>query len=186
MKVTETGLEGVVIIEADIFPDGRGSFSEVFSQEEFDRKVCRTVFVQENESRSRYGVVRGLHYQLPGAAQAKLVRVVRGAILDVAVDIRRGSPTFGRYFSYRLDDRKRHQMFVPRGFAHGFLSLAPDTVVVYKCDNYYSPSHEASIAWDDPEIGIEWGIAPEDAILSHKDAAAPALADAKLFDFRNI
>lgn len=184
MKVLTTGLEGVVIIETPVFADGRGFFSETFREDEFAGKVCSTTFVQENESRSRYGVLRGLHYQLPPAAQGKLVRVVRGAILDVAVDIRRGSPTFGKYFSYRLNDRNRHQMFIPRGFAHGFLCLTDEAVVVYKCDGYYSPAHEASLAWDDPEVGIDWGVAPDDIILSDKDSRAPSLGEARLFDYR--
>lgn len=183
MKVTKTGLEGVCILEPEIFRDGRGSFSETFSQREFTGKVYDTVFVQDNESHSRYGVVRGLHYQLPPFAQGKLVRVVHGAIMDFAVDIRRGSPTFGKYFSYRLDDRNRHQMFIPRGFAHGFVALEEGTVVAYKCDNHYSPGHERTVIWNDPLIGIDWCVPSDHLIVSDKDSNGLQLDKAELFDY---
>lgn len=183
MEYIKTDIEGVVIIEPEVHGDGRGYFAEIFSEREFAEKVFPVRFVQENESQSRYGVVRALHYQLPPSAQGKLVRVVSGAVLDVAVDIRHGSPTFGRYVACRLDDRTRRQMFIPRGFAHGFLCLTEQATVVYKCDNYYSPAHEGGIIWNDPQIGIEWGIGAEDAVLSEKDRRHRTLSEAPLFDY---
>ena len=183
MKVVKTGLEGVCVIEPDTFRDGRGSFSETFSHRKFAEKVCDTIFVQDNESRSRYGVLRGLHYQLPPMAQSKLVRVVRGAIMDMAVDIRKGSPTFGKYFSYRLDERNAHQLFIPRGFAHGFVALEEDTVVAYKCDNHYSPGHEGTIAWNDPAIAIDWCVPADHLIISDRDAKALPLNQVRVFDY---
>lgn len=183
MKFIDTEIEGVFVIEPDIYRDGRGYLMETFSQREFEEKVCRTAFVQENQSFSRRGVVRGLHYQLPPMAQAKLVRAVEGRILDVAVDIRRDSPTFGRYVARELSGENRLQLFVPRGFAHGFVCLSESAAVAYKCDNYYSPQHEAAIAWDDPQLGIEWGVGATEAVLSDKDRNSPPLRDVRLFDF---
>lgn len=182
MEVIKTDIEGVVMIRPRVFGDERGYFFESYSQKEFTEKVCRTVFVQDNESKSCYGVVRGLHYQLPPFAQSKLVRVVRGRVIDVAVDIRKGSPTFGKYVACELTGENHLQFFVPRGFAHGFAVLSEEAVFQYKCDNLYAPQYEASIAFDDPQLGIDWGIPAADMILSPKDRTHPSLADAVHFD----
>lgn len=184
MNVIKTDIEGVVIVEPDVFGDARGYFFESWSQAKFDAAVRPVHFVQDNESKSRYGVLRGLHYQKGRHAQSKLVRVVQGAVLDVAVDIRRGSPTFGRYVAVELTAENKRQLFVPRGFAHGFSVLSAEAVFQYKCDNLYAPQSEGAIAWNDPQIGIDWRIAPEDVILSAKDSAHPLLRDAEdLFDY---
>lgn len=173
MKVIQTALEGVVIIEPKVFGDDRGYFFESFSQKEFEEKVSETVFVQDNESRSGYGVVRGLHFQKPPYEQAKLVRVVKGKVLDVAVDIRKNSPTYGQYVSTELSGENKHQLFIPRGFAHGYAVLDEEAVFLYKCDNYYAPGHEGAILWNDPQLGIDWHLPPEDVILSEKDRHNP-------------
>ena len=178
MKVIKTDIEGVVLLEPKIFGDERGYFFEFYSQREFDQKVAPVRFVQENESKSRYGVVRGLHYQRGEAAQAKLVSVVKGRVLDVAVDLRRTSPTFGKYVAVELSEENKRQMFVPRGFAHGFAVLSDEAVFQYRCDNYYAPSEERGIAWNDPAIGIDWGVPTEEVILSEKDTRNPLLQDA--------
>ena len=184
MNVIKTDIEGVVIVEPDVFGDDRGYFFESWSQAKFDAAVRPVRFVQDNESKSRYGVLRGLHYQKGRHAQSKLVRVVQGAVLDVAVDIRRGSPTFGRYVAVELTAENKRQLFVPRGFAHGFSVLSGEAVFQYKCDNLYAPQSEGAIAWNDPVIGIDWRIAPEDVILSAKDSSHPMLCDAvDLFDY---
>ena len=184
MNVIKTDIEGVVIIEPDVFGDERGYFFESWSQAKFDAAVRPVRFVQDNESKSRYGVLRGLHYQKGRHAQSKLVRVVKGAVLDVAVDIRCGSPTFGRYVAVELTAENKRQLFVPRGFAHGFSVLSEEAVFQYKCDNLYAPQSEGAIAWNDPVIGIDWRIAPEDVILSAKDSTHPMLCDAvDLFDY---
>ena len=184
MKVITTDIEGVVILEPAIFGDNRGYFMESWSQARFDEAVRPVHFVQDNESKSSYGVLRGLHYQRGAYAQSKLVRVVQGRVLDVAVDIRRGSPTFGQYVAVELSAENHRQLFIPRGFAHGFSVLSPEAVFQYKCDNFYSPQNEGAIAWNDPAIGIDWRLPAEDVILSAKDAAHPTLADATdLFDY---
>jgi len=184
MKVIKTELEGVVILEPTIFRDERGCFFESFRQCDFAEKVLATTFVQENESHSVYGVIRGLHYQLPPCAQSKLVRVVRGEVLDVAVDIRRGSPTFGHHVAVRLSEENHRQLFIPRGFAHGFSVLSGDGAVLqYKCDNYYAPQAEEALAFDDPALGIEWIVSPGQRIVSERDRQNPLLAAAKLFEF---
>ncbi|WP_300723060.1 dTDP-4-dehydrorhamnose 3,5-epimerase [uncultured Alistipes sp.] len=180
MKVLKTPLEGVVIIEPRLFEDSRGYFSESFSQRDFDAQVAPVRFVQDNESRSCYGVVRGLHFQRPPFAQAKLVRCVRGAVLDVAVDIRRGSPTFGQHVAVELTEENHRQLFIPRGFAHGFSVLSDVALFQYKCDNPYAPQSEGAIAWDDPALGIDWRIPAPRILLSAKDAAHPRLAEADL------
>lgn len=185
MDIIKTEIDGVVILEPTVYPDIRGHFFESFSYGEFTEKVCNTLFVQDNESRSRYGVIRGLHYQLPFYAQSKLVRVVKGAILDVAVDIRRGSPTFGKYVAVELSSDNRQQLFIPRGFAHGYSVLSKEAVVHYKCDNYYAPSSERSIAWDDPELNIDWRVPKSRVVLSEKDEAACLFVDAELFDYKD-
>ena len=184
MEIIKSDIEGVVIIEPRIFEDSRGYFFESFSEREFVEKVCNTRFVQDNESKSSYGVVRGLHFQLPPHAQSKLVRVVEGAVLDIAVDIRRGSPTFGKYVAVELSAENHRQLFIPRGFAHGFAVLSETAVFQYKCDNYYAPQSEGAIAWNDAEIGIDWRIPADKVILSAKDMAHPTLAEcATLFDY---
>lgn len=184
MKVIKTALEDVVIIEPDVFGDSRGYFFESYSQKKFDEQVRKIEFVQDNESKSRYGVLRGLHFQKGKDAQSKLVRVVKGRVLDVAVDIRKGSPTFGQYVAVELTEENHRQLFVPRGFAHGFSVLSEEAVFQYKCDNLYAPHAEGAIAWDDPDIGIDWHLPAEDVLLSAKDAAHPRLKDAEyLFNY---
>lgn len=184
MKATGTFIPGVCIVEPDVFRDARGYFFESWNRKVFEREVRPVDFVQDNESMSSYGVVRGLHYQKGRASQGKLVRVVSGRVLDVAVDIRKGSPTFGRYFSVELSAENKLQLFIPRGFAHGFSVLSETAVFQYKCDNPYAPSEEAGIAWDDPAIGIDWKIPAGNIILSEKDMHHPLLKDARdLFDY---
>lgn len=184
MEVVKTNIEGVVIIEPRIFRDERGYFFESFSQREFQEKVCNTVFVQDNESKSSYGVLRGLHFQKPPYAQSKLVRVIKGAVLDVAVDIRKGSPTFGQHVAVELTEDNHRQFFIPRGFAHGFSVLTDEVIFQYKCDNFYAPQSEGALAWDDPDLGIDWRLPAEKVILSEKDRHHSRLKDADwLFDF---
>lgn len=177
ITVIDTEIEDVKILEPRIFNDSRGYFFESFSQREFEEKVCRTVFVQDNESRSVAGVVRGLHFQKPPYTQAKLVRVIRGAVLDVAVDIRKGSPTFGKHVAVELTADNHRQLFVPRGFAHGFAVLSDEVVFQYKCDNYYAPQSEGGILWNDPALNIDWRIPSDQVILSEKDTKHPLLED---------
>lgn len=184
MEVIKTNIEGVVIIEPRIFRDERGYFFESFSQREFQEKVCNTVFVQDNESKSCYGVLRGLHFQKPPYAQSKLVRVIKGAVLDVAVDIRKGSPTFGQHVAVELTEDNHRQFFIPRGFAHGFSVLTDEVIFQYKCDNFYAPQSEGALAWDDPDLGIDWRLPAEKVTLSEKDRHHSRLKDADwLFDF---
>lgn len=184
MNVIETDIEGVVIIEPKVFGDKRGYFFESFSQKKFEEKVCKTTFVQDNESKSTYGVLRGLHFQKMPYAQSKLVRVVKGRVLDIAVDIRKGSPTFGKHIAAELSEENRLQFFVPRGFAHGFVVLSDQAIFQYKCDNYYAPQSEGGIMWNDPALNIDWQIQLEDIILSGKDKKNPLLSDSDyLFDF---
>lgn len=184
MEVIKTNIEGVVIIEPRIFRDERGYFFESFSQREFQEKVCNTVFVQDNESKSSYGVLRGLHFQKPPYAQSKLVRVIKGAVLDVAVDIRKGSPTFGQHVAVELTEDNHRQFFIPRGFAHGFSVLTDEVIFQYKCDNFYAPQSEGALAWDDPDLGIDWRLPAEKVILSEKDRHHSRLKDADWrFDF---
>ncbi|MBR5255242.1 MAG: dTDP-4-dehydrorhamnose 3,5-epimerase [Bacteroidales bacterium] len=175
MEIIETGIEGLVVIEPKVFGDSRGYFFEVFNEREFNEKVGRVRFVQDNESKSRYGVVRGLHFQKGEFAQAKLVRVVSGAVLDVAVDLREGSLTYGKYHAEVLSGENHRMMFIPRGFAHGFSVLSEEVVFQYKCDNLYCPSSEGAIAWNDPTLAIDWRIPKEDVILSEKDKHHPFL-----------
>lgn len=186
MEVIKTALDGVVIIEPRVFKDARGYFFESFSQREFDEKVRPIRFVQDNESMSTYGVVRGLHYQRMPYTQSKLVRCVRGAVLDVAVDIRKGSPTFGRHVAVELTEENHRQLFIPRGFAHGFAVLSDVAVFQYKCDNFYHPEADAGIQLFDEELGIDWRIPMERAILSEKDLRHARLADVTLdFDIHD-
>ena len=184
MEVIQTAIEGVVIIEPRLFNDDRGYFFESFSQRDFEKQVRTVRFVQDNESKSSYGVLRGLHFQKPPFAQSKLVRVIRGAVLDVAVDIRKGSPTFGRHVAVELTEDNHRQFFIPRGFAHGFSVLTPEVVFQYKCDNFYAPQREGALAWDDPDLAIDWRIPADRVILSEKDKHHPRLKDAGwLFDY---
>ena len=184
MKVIKTAIEDVVIIEPDVFGDARGYFFESYSQKKFNEQVREVKFVQDNESKSKYGVLRGLHFQKGKDAKSKLVRVVKGRVLDVAVDIRKGSPTFGKYVAVELSEDNHRQLFVPRGFAHGFSVLSEEAIFQYKCDNLYAPQAEGAVAWNDPEIGIDWGLPAEDVLLSAKDAAHPKLSEATdLYDY---
>lgn len=169
MEVIKTSIEGVVIIEPRIFKDARGYFFESFSQKEFDEKVRPIHFVQDNESMSSYGVMRGLHFQRPPYTQSKLVRCVRGRVLDVAVDIRKGSPTYGQHVAVELTEENHRQFFIPRGFAHGFAVLSETAVFQYKCDNFYAPQADGGISIKDESLGIDWQIPMEKAILSEKD-----------------
>ena len=178
MNYIKTDIEGLWIIEPRVFGDNRGYFFESFSLRDFEAHVGPVAFVQDNESLSeRRGVLRGLHFQKGDQAQAKLLRVVQGSVLDVAVDIRPGSPTFGRHVSVVLSGENKRQFFIPRGFAHGFLVLEDHTIFQYKCDNYYAPEAEGSYRWNDPAFAIDWGISPEAVILSEKDARAPFFGD---------
>ena len=185
MSIVKTELEGVYIIEPKVFGDARGYFFESYSKERFFQETGYDIdFVQDNESMSSYGVLRGLHFQKGEHAQSKLVRVVRGKVLDVAVDIRKGSPTFGKHVSVELSGENHRQLFIPRGFAHGFVVLSETAVFQYKCDNYYAPHSEGAVAWNDPDLGIDWGVPAEDILLSEKDRNHPVLKDApELFDY---
>lgn len=184
MNVVQTGIPGVVIIEPHVFEDARGYFFESFSQRDFDRQVREVRFVQDNESKSSYGVLRGLHFQKPPHAQSKLVRVVKGAVLDVAVDIRKGAPTFGKHVAVELSAENHRQLFIPRGFAHGFVVLTDEVIFQYKCDNFYAPQSEGALAWDDPDLGIDWKVPADKLLLSDKDKCHPCLKDAGwLFDY---
>ena len=184
MEIVRTDIPGVVIIEPRVFRDSRGYFFESWSQRDFDALVRPVRFVQDNESSSSYGVVRGLHFQKGAFSQSKLVRVVEGTVLDIAVDIRRGSPTFGRHVAVELTGGDHRQLFIPRGFAHGFSVLTDRAVFQYKCDNYYAPQAESAIAWDDPALGIDWKLDPGDIILSDKDRRHPPLSGCPdLFDY---
>ncbi len=176
MEVIKTDIEGPLIIEPKVFGDARGYFFESFSQREFDAKVGELRFVQDNESCSRRGVMRGLHFQMPPFTQAKLVRCVRGAVLDVAVDIRRGSPTYGRHVAVELTEDNHRQFFVPKGFAHGFSVLSEVAVFQYKCDEFYHPEADAGISILDESLGIDWRIPLEEAVLSEKDTRHPLLS----------
>ena len=184
MNVIKTDIEGVVIIEPRLFKDDRGYFFESFSERNFNEQVRTVKFVQDNESKSGYGVLRGLHFQKPPYAQSKLVRVIKGAVLDVAVDIRKGSPTFGKHVAVALTEENHRQFFIPRGFAHGFSVLTPEVIFQYKCDNFYAPQSEGALAWDDPDLNIAWGVPADKVILSEKDKHHPRLKDADwLFDY---
>lgn len=182
MEYIETNIKDVWIIKPRVFEDARGYFMETYRYEEFNEKIGRIDFVQDNESRSTYGVLRGLHYQKGKWSQAKLVRVIEGRVLDVAVDLRKSSPTFGKYVAVELSAENKQQLFIPRGFAHGFVVLSSTAVFVYKVDNVYMPSAEASIRFDDPKVGIEWPIQSEDMILSDKDLLGKPFNEADFFD----
>ncbi|MDX8339170.1 dTDP-4-dehydrorhamnose 3,5-epimerase [Draconibacterium sp. IB214405] len=180
MNIVQTGIPGLVVIEPRVFKDDRGYFFETFHKERYREAGIIKPFIQDNESRSTKGVVRGLHYQLGDAAQAKLVRVVQGAVYDVAVDLRKGSPTFGKWFGVQLDENNKKQLYVPRGFAHGFSVLSDTAIFTYKCDNLYNPATERSINPFDKTIGINWLLGESEKIVSEKDLAAPVFADAEM------
>ncbi|MDH6307579.1 dTDP-4-dehydrorhamnose 3,5-epimerase [Dysgonomonas sp. PFB1-18] len=182
MKFTEQSIKGVWVIEPRVFTDERGYFMESFKKEDFEKHIGKVDFVQDNESKSTRGVLRGLHYQTGEYAQAKLVRALKGSVLDVIVDLRRSSPTFGQSLSIELTEDNKKQFFVPRGFAHGFLVLSPEAIFSYKVDNVYAPQHEASLLWSDPTINIDWGISEDELILSAKDKAGKIFSETAIFE----
>lgn len=183
MEYEETDIQGVWVITPKVFDDARGYFFEVWKQSDFDAHIGHHVeFIQDNESKSSYGVLRGLHYQKGEYSQAKLVRVIEGKVLDVAVDLRKSSPTFGKHVMVELSAENKRQLFIPRGFAHGFLVLSPKAIFTYKVDNIYAPEHEASVRWNDKTIGIQWPIDPKDVLTSPKDLKAKSFAEADLFE----
>ena len=182
MEYIRTDIEGVFVIEPRVFNDARGYFFEAWKQEEFNEHVGEVNFIQDNESKSSFGVLRGLHYQKGELSQAKLVRVIKGKVLDVAVDIRKSSPTFGKHVTVELGEDNKRQLFIPRGFAHGFLVLSDEAVFTYKVDNPYAPQAEAGIRWNDPELAIEWPIDPAQVLTSEKDLKQPLLKDAEVFE----
>lgn len=177
MDVIKTAIDGVFIIEPKVFNDGRGYFFESFSQREFEEKIRKINFVQDNESMSGYGVMRGLHFQYPPYSQSKLVRCVKGRVLDVAVDIRKGSPTYGQHVAVELSEDNHRQFFIPRGFAHGFAVLSETAVFQYKCDDFYAPDADGGISIIDESLNIDWNIPLEKAILSEKDTKHVCLSD---------
>lgn len=177
MQIIKTEIEGVFIIKPQLFKDGRGYFFESFSQREFEEKVSKITFIQDNESKSSYGVVRGLHFQRPPFAQSKLVRVIKGAVLDVAVDLRKNSPTYGKHITVELTEENHLQLFIPQGFAHGFSVLSNEAIFQYKCDNFYNKESEDSILWNDKNLNIDWKIPEKKIILSEKDKTS------QTFDF---
>lgn len=178
MEIIKTEIEGLLLLKPKVFTDSRGYFYESYSKREFDEAVGYPVeFVQDNQSKSSYGVVRGLHFQLPPFTQSKLVRCIKGTVLDVAVDLRKGSPTFGLHLAVELSEENKMQFFIPKGFAHGFSVLSPEAVFQYKCDNYYAPQADGGISLFDDSLGIDWHIAPADRILSDKDRKHPLLSE---------
>ena len=183
MKFISTKIKGVVIIQPDVYSDERGYFFESFLENIFNKKFPNIKFCQENESKSSFGVLRGLHYQLPPYAQTKLVRVIKGKVLDIAVDVRAGSPTFGKFVEVELSENNKKQLLIPRGFAHGFVTLSSEAILSYKVDNYYSSHFERGIAYDDEDIGINWKLNPCDLKLSLKDSKHPNLKFAEQFDY---
>ncbi|MDR1666719.1 MAG: dTDP-4-dehydrorhamnose 3,5-epimerase [Bacteroidales bacterium] len=173
MNITQTEFQGLVIIEPEVSEDARGCFFESYNRRTLERAGIRTVFVQDNQSFSRHGVVRGLHFQAPPHAQAKLIRVLEGTVFDVAVDLRRGAPSFGKWFGMELSAENRRQLYIPQGFAHGFSVLSAQAVVLYKCDDFYHPSSERGIRYNDPQLGIRWNIDDTQAVVSEKDLLLP-------------
>jgi dTDP-4-dehydrorhamnose 3,5-epimerase len=184
MNIIKTDIAEIKIIEPHIFKDTRGYFFESFNEQRFIENVCDTKFVQDNESKSSKGVLRGLHYQMPPFAQSKLVRVIKGEVYDVAVDIRKGSPTFGKYVGVLLSGENKKQFFIPRGFAHGFLVLSEEAIFSYKCDNYYNTKSERNIIYNDTDLNIDWDIYADKYLLSDKDKQAGSFKNADLFDFK--
>lgn len=182
MEYIKTEIEGVYILQPKVFEDARGYFFEAFKLDDFTKHIGNVAFIQDNESKSSRGVLRGLHYQKGGYSQAKLVRVIKGRVLDVAVDLRKSSPTFGRHVMVELSEDNKKQFFIPRGFAHGFLVLSDEAVFTYKVDNVYAPQHEASIRFDDAELGIDWPMRSDEILTSKKDLEALPFRDAEYFD----
>ncbi len=182
MEYIKTEIEGVWILQPKVYDDARGYFFEVFKQSDFEQHVGKVNFIQDNESKSTYGVLRGLHYQKGDLSQAKLVRVISGKVLDVAVDIRKNSPTFGKHVMVELSGENKRQFFIPRGFAHGFLVMSDEAVFTYKVDNLYSPQNEASIRFDDPDLAIQWPVNMDEVLTSPKDLTAVSLKDAVVFE----
>lgn len=181
MNYIQTEIDGVWIIEPRVFTDDRGYFMEAFKKEEFEAHIGKVDFIQDNESKSSFGVLRGLHYQKGECSQAKLVRVIKGEVLDVAVDLRQSSSTFGKYVAVRLSEENKHQFFIPRGFAHGFLVLSEEAIFTYKVDNKYAPQSEASILYNDDKLGIEWPVPETQLLLSDKDRLAEAFGEAQYY-----
>jgi dTDP-4-dehydrorhamnose 3,5-epimerase len=181
MEYIKTDIEGVWILQPKVFDDARGYFFEVFKQSDFEQHIGKVNFIQDNESKSSYGVLRGLHYQKGEFSQAKLVRVISGKVLDVAVDIRKNSPTFGKHVMVELSEENKRQFYIPRGFAHGFLVMSDEAVFTYKVDNIYSSPNEASIRFDDPDLAIQWSISLDKVLTSPKDLTAVSLKDAVVF-----
>jgi dTDP-4-dehydrorhamnose 3,5-epimerase len=177
MKFTKTSIEGLVVIEPRVFGDERGYFLESYNEKEFEQAICKVSFVQDNESKSSKGVLRGLHFQKPPFNQSKLVRCIAGRVLDVAVDIRKGSPTYGKHVAIELSGENKKQVFVPKGFAHGFSVLSKTAVITYKVDNRYAPESDSGIRYDDTELGIDWGLPQEEVQLSEKDKELPSFKD---------
>lgn len=182
MEIQQTGLEGVLLLKPKVFGDERGYFFEAYNRKQFEEAAEKVEFRQDNESKSSYGVLRGLHYQLPPFTQAKLVRVIYGEVLDIVVDIRKSSPTFGQHTSAVLSGANKYQIYVPHGFAHGFAVLSSEAIFTYKVDNYYAPDYEAGIMHNDPELGIDWQLPLEDRILSEKDKQLPDFKHATIFE----
>jgi dTDP-4-dehydrorhamnose 3,5-epimerase len=182
MEYKKTAIEGVYVIEPRVFNDARGYFFEAWKQEEFEAHIGKVNFIQDNESKSSRGVLRGLHYQKGDFSQAKLVRVIKGRVLDVAVDIRKSSPTFGQHVMVELSEDNKRQFFIPRGFAHGFLVMSDEAIFTYKVDNVYAPQAEAGIRWNDPALGIDWPIDPQEVLTSEKDLKQPMLGEAECFE----
>ncbi len=186
MRFIRIKIPDVVIIEPKVFEDGRGYFMETFRKDLFEKHIRKIDFLQDNESKSKRGVLRGLHYQLPPFAQSKLVRVIKGSVMDVAVDIRKGSPSFGKYVAVELSEENKRELFIPRGFAHGFLVTSDEAVFAYKVDNYYAPKYDRSIRFDDPDINIDWSFPKDEILVSEKDRNAPFLKDAELFEYSDL
>jgi dTDP-4-dehydrorhamnose 3,5-epimerase len=185
MNITKTTISEVIIIDPKIFGDERGYFFESYHEKVFCENIIKTEFIQDNEAKSTYGVLRGLHYQLPPFAQSKLVRVIAGTVLDVAVDIRKGSPSFGKYVAVELSGENKRQLFIPRGFAHGYVVLSNVAIFAYKVDNNYAPEYERSIIYNDPRLNIDWKIKYEDVILSEKDKRCKSIDDVELFNYND-
>lgn len=182
MEYIETAIKGVYIIEPKVFNDSRGYFMEAWKLTDFEQHIGDTTFIQDNESKSSFGVLRGLHFQKGEASQAKLVRVIKGRVLDVAVDMRKSSPTFGQHVMVELSEENKRQFFIPRGFAHGFLVLSEEAIFTYKVDNVYAPQAESGVRWNDPQLNIEWPIDPAKVLTSEKDLKLPLFADAEYFE----
>ena len=185
MQIIDTEISEVKILEPKVFGDARGYFLESWNLNKYREIGLSCNWVQDNESKSRFGVLRGLHFQTAPYTQAKLVRVIEGTVLDVVLDIRKNSATFGKHVAVELSGENKRQLFVPRGFAHGFVTLSESVIFAYKCDNFYMPSHERGVAFNDPALGIDWKINPEEYILSEKDTRNPVLAEAEVFDLNN-